>query len=187
MPAYTVPATAFVIAATLCYSLTVPYQPAYAEAGARGDREWLRRTAYRLLRRNIAIAALAGTALVVAGPFAIRLWTRGQVIPTRSFLGALAVYYVASTWTMSNGVLLIGIGRVRTKAVLQACVATVHVAGAWFLLPRLGLIAVPVAGIAGYMIDMSLSLRLALRHIENRCPRGVSHSQLVAAECLRSS
>ena len=41
----------------------------------------------------------------------------------------------------------------------------VYVVGAWFLLPRLGLLGVPVAGILAYLLDTAVSLPYALRRI----------------------
>ena len=167
VPTYAVPYSAFMIAGALCWGLVAPYQPAYAEAFGRGDREWIRSTALRVVKRNVALMGACGLAMVAFGPYAIHFWTRGRVTSTRTLLAALAVYFVCSAWTSANGVLLIGIGRVKTKAALQGCVAAFCVLGSWLLLPRFGIIAVPVASAAGYFIDAAVSLPLALRHLRH--------------------
>jgi O-antigen/teichoic acid export membrane protein len=165
VPSYAVPYSGFMMVCSLCYGLVTPYQAAYAEALARGDREWIRRTAIRVLSRNLALMGAFGLGAIAFGGLAIRFWTRGRVLAPRAFLGAMAVYFVCMVWTSANGILLIGIGRVKTNAALHACVAAVYLPGALLLLPRLGVIALPIAGAAGYLIDGALSLPLALRHL----------------------
>src|SRR5207237_194942 len=117
-----------------------------------------------------------GLSLVICGPAAIRLWTHGRVAVTVSLLCAMAIHFTVNVWTTTNGILLIGIGRVKTKAAIHAFVAATHILGAWFLLPRLGLMAVPVAGTAGYLIDAALSLPIALRHLRTQSQRTQSQT-----------
>jgi O-antigen/teichoic acid export membrane protein len=167
VPYYAVPFSAFMIAGALCWGPVAPYQPAYAEALGRGDFDWIRRTAIRVLKQNVALMGAAGLAVIAFGGFAIRIWTHGRVTSTRTFLAALAVYFVCAAATAVNGVLLIGIGRVKTKAALQGCVAAFCVLGSWLLLPRFGIVAVPVATTAGYFIDAAVALPLALRHLRH--------------------
>jgi len=165
VPSYAIPMSSFMVASTICYGLVSPYQPAYAEAFARGDCEWIRKTAIRVVGRNLVIISNCGLGLVVLGPTAIRLWTHGRVTAGCGFLCAMAVYFLVNVWTTANGVLLIGIGRVKTKAALHSTVAAVFVLGTWFLLPKLGIVAVPLAGTLAFLIDVAVSLPLALRHL----------------------
>jgi O-antigen/teichoic acid export membrane protein len=145
--------------------MVAPYQAAYAEALARGDREWIRKTATRVLKRNVALMGTGGLGMIVFGPYAIHFWTRGRVTSPRAFLAAMAVYFVCMVWTSANSFLLIGIGRVKTNGALHGCVAAVYLLGSLLLLPRFGVIALPITGAAGYLIDGALSLPLALRHL----------------------
>jgi O-antigen/teichoic acid export membrane protein len=77
----------------------------------------------------------------------------------------MSLYYLLMACSATNGILLAGIGRVKTKALLHLAVATVFVAGAWVLMPSLGILALPVAGSAGYLLDAAIALPCALRHI----------------------
>lgn len=165
VPAYSVPAAAFLVAATACYGLASPYLAAYAEARGRGDWEWIRAAALRILGITCGLMLAAGAALVLAGAFAIGLWTGGRVVPARALLAAMSVYYLLMACSAANGILLAGIGRVKTKAILHLAVAAVFTAGAWALMPSLGILALPVAGSAAYLIDAAVALPCALRHI----------------------
>jgi hypothetical protein len=71
-------------------------------------------------------------------------------------------------WAETAGVLLIGLGRVALKAVLQISVGVVFVIGAFYLLPQLGIIAVPLAGMGAYLIDVFISLPFAWSHIKRQ-------------------
>ncbi len=62
----------------------------------------------------------------------------------------------------TNGVLLIGLGRVWARALLQVIASTTFIIAAWVMLPRLGLVAVPIAGIIAFIIDPLISLPYAL-------------------------
>lgn len=168
VPSYAVPFSALMVASTICYGLAAPYQAAYAEAMARGDIEWIRQTAFRVLKRNMAIISACGVAFAVAGPVGISIWTRGKVTPSFSLLGAMAIYSALSVWATSNGVLLNGIGRVKTKAAMHSSVAAAFVLAAWFSICHLGLMAVPLAGIAAHLLDLALSLPLALQTLGRR-------------------
>ncbi|MGD0497926.1 MAG: hypothetical protein ABSC23_05760 [Bryobacteraceae bacterium] len=167
VPSYAVPFSGFMVVSSICYGLVFPYMPAYAEALGRGDGEWIRKAALRILGRNMALMGAGGAGMIACGGFAIRIWTHGRVTAPRTFLAAMAVYFVCVAWTNTNGILLFGIGRVKTSAAIHGCVAAVHILGAWLLLPRLGIIAVPVAGTAAYLIDAALSLPIALRHLRH--------------------
>jgi O-antigen/teichoic acid export membrane protein len=79
----------------------------------------------------------------------------------------MAVHFVCFVWTSVNGILLFGIGRVKTNAALHGCVAVVYVLGSLLLLPRFGVIALPIAGAAGYLIDAALSMPLAFRYLHH--------------------
>jgi O-antigen/teichoic acid export membrane protein len=67
-----------------------PLWPAYTEALARGDRAWVKRTFRRTMAAAVGVSALSGLALIVAGKFLVRLWTRGEVEPPLGLLVAMA-------------------------------------------------------------------------------------------------
>lgn len=162
---YAVPATAFAAIGSACYGLLTPYIPAFAEAWSRGDLQWIRSRGLRILATNVSLMSAGGICLFVLGPTAISLWTHGAVAPQRLLLGVLAAYYSAAIWTTCTGTLLIGIGRARTKATIHVIVAAVHIGGARLLIPHLGAIGFPLAGLVAYSIDLALSLKIALGHI----------------------
>lgn len=80
------------ISATLFMAL-VPMWPAYTEALARADFQWVRRTLNRSLALVLALTIVPGVLLVIVGPTIIRFWVRDPsfVVPT-GLLIALAAW-----------------------------------------------------------------------------------------------
>jgi O-antigen/teichoic acid export membrane protein len=166
VPLYAVPATAFIVVMSLCNNLTYPYLPAYSEAAGRGDWSWIRRAAIRNLSIVMPAMLLAAVSLVVVGPYIISLWTHRQVTPARPLLFWLGLFYMMATWATTNATLLVGLGLVKTKALIHCTVAVMYVIGSWLGLTHFGLIAVPISGCVAYSVDVILSLPLALRNIK---------------------
>jgi O-antigen/teichoic acid export membrane protein len=70
--------------------------PAYGEALARGDMSWTRRTLRRSVMIALAASAASGLGLVILGPWAIEVWTRGAVHPPFMLLVGAALWSVTS-------------------------------------------------------------------------------------------
>jgi O-antigen/teichoic acid export membrane protein len=90
--------------------------PAYGEAMARGDVDWVRRT----LRRSLWLAAIAsgGTSMVVIaiGQPVIRWWLGPAVVPTLLMLVAMGTWTTISVVSNALGAFLNGAGILRAQA-----------------------------------------------------------------------
>jgi O-antigen/teichoic acid export membrane protein len=167
VPKYSIPYSLFLIVAGLCYLIVQPYIPAYAEALRRGDVAWIRQRALKSLGITTGLMASAGLVLVAVGQPLIRLWAGPSVVPEIELLVFMAVFSVLAVSAATNGVLLIGLGRLWVKALLQTAAAGIFVISAWMMLPHLGLVAVPLAGIAAFMADALISLLYALSFLRS--------------------
>lgn len=173
---YSVPYAMFWTLTATAWLIVSPYLPAYAEASARGDWHWIRRRGLAALAVTTALLGGGGALLVLIGPAAIRLWAGGEIRPATGLLAALACFCLLKAVSNANGVLLTGLGLVKFLAGLYLAVAALYGAGAWFLLPRLGIVAVPLAGAVAHLLDAGISLPYALRHI-----RSLDQRQIAAA------
>ncbi len=158
VPEYSVPYAVFAVMISVAYYVTSPYLPAYAEAATRGDWQWIRRRSSQALAFTAAVLAAGGVALILIGAYAIRLWTSGNLEPERRMLAALACFALVRAVTNTNDILLIGVGAVRFAGCMAFTAAVMFVAGSWVLLPRLGVVAVPIAGAAAYAVHAAVSL-----------------------------
>ena len=79
---FAVPAQMFGLINTVLSMALSPLWPAYGEAFARGDHDWVKRTFYRSLALAIGVAAVASSLLVIAGPWLLKLWVGMDNKPT---------------------------------------------------------------------------------------------------------
>ena len=165
VPLYSVPLSLFMVCQGICYLLVSPYIACYAEASARHDWTWIRHTAFRRLALVMTLITVFGAGAIAFGPSVVRIWTHAAVIPSRQFLLAMSIYFLLMVWATTNGALLNGLGRVRILAALHLTTAALFVTGSYLILPRLGIIGIPIAGTAAYLIEGCVSLPVALRHL----------------------
>jgi len=71
---------------------TAPLWPAYTEAHARGNTEWLRQTVKKSARFSFLIAALCSTLLALFGQKIIHLWAGHAVVPSLKLLWGMAFW-----------------------------------------------------------------------------------------------
>ena len=168
VPKYAIPYSLFAIVNGAAYLIVNSYMPAYAEASGSADWLWIRFRAVRSLYITMALVAAVDATMVVGGRTVIEVWAGREVVPTLGFLVALASFGVLRAYSEANGVLLVGLGLVRTKALLQLMVAAAIIGGGWLLLPKLGLVTIPVLGSIGCGLSGAFALPCALRLLRAR-------------------
>jgi O-antigen/teichoic acid export membrane protein len=164
---YAVSFSLFATVARVCYAIASAYWPAYSDAYAQRDWAWLRAAAWRNVALSAGLMVVAGTGIVLTGRAFVTWWAGPAATPPASLLAALALYSLIAACSTSVGALLNGLGLTRVRAWLRLFVGAAHVAGGWLLLPRLGLVAFPIAGGAGYLLDLVVSAMYARNHIRS--------------------
>ena len=81
---YSVPYRLFSIVTVVLSFFLIPLWPAYAEAAARGDVAWVRRTLRRSVQWGLAFNVTAGIVLILLGRQIIHLWVGSQVTPSNA-------------------------------------------------------------------------------------------------------
>lgn len=162
---YSIALALFTTVSKTCYAASSAYWPAYADAFARQDWEWLRSAASRNLTLAASAMALAGGCFVLIGRPLILWWAGPAALPPTGLLVAMAFYFLAATCSTTAGALLNGLGMAALRARLRLFVAAAHLAGGWLLLPHFGLSAIPLAGGLGYLLDLLVSVARAHRHV----------------------
>jgi O-antigen/teichoic acid export membrane protein len=157
--------------------------PAYAEAEARGDVAWIRRTFSMVMRATIALNLAWAAVLVVFGRMAIRLWAGPAAVPPRSLLLAMAAWSIIAGFATAESCLLGALNRTRIQAVASVIAAVVNVALSIFLVVRMGSLGVILATIMSYIVVLlapqSIVVLQALRDLK---PNGVRPAPNDAAE-----
>ena len=162
---YSVSFALFATVARICYAIASAYWPAYSDAYALKDWAWLRSAASRNLALSAGLMAVTGTLFAFTGRAFVTWWAGPAATPPVFLLAALALYFLIAACSTTVGALLNGLGLTRIRVWLRLFVGAAHVAGGWLLLPHLGLVALPIAGSAGYLLDLLVSAACARNHI----------------------
>ncbi len=135
---YAIPVKLFSLAPTLVSFALIPLWPAYREALARGDAEWVGRALGRSIRLALLINVPAAVVLVVAGPLLLRVWVGSAVSPTLLLLLGLGIWTAMNSLTGPLAMLLNGANVIAFQAVCAILMAVCNVAVSVFLVWRIG-------------------------------------------------
>lgn len=115
---YTVVQRLFSLVAMVVGIVLAPLWPAYAEARARGDYAWIRKTFWRSLVATAVVAgALSVVLAILAGPIAAR-WVGNAITPPGSLVTAFAAWSFVLACGMAFSYFWNGMHMLRLQAVL---------------------------------------------------------------------
>lgn len=140
---YAVGLRLFTLAPTALAALVMPLWPAYGEAVARGDHDWVRATLRRSVLGSLAVAAVASAVLVVAAQPLLDRWAGGTARPDTGLVLALACWAVVSAVSTALAMYLNGAQVIRLQVVVALAMAASNLALSLVLVRRLG-VAGPV-------------------------------------------
>lgn len=126
--------------------------PAYAEAHARGDVAWIRRTFTIAMRTTVALNIGWAVFLVVFGQVGIRLWAGAAAVPPRPLLLAMAFWSVIAGFMTAQSCLLGALNRTRVQAIASVLAAAVNIALSIVLVVRIGSLGVILGTILSYLV-----------------------------------
>ncbi|WP_374244436.1 lipopolysaccharide biosynthesis protein [Zoogloea sp.] len=108
--------------------LLIPLWPAITDAKIKGDGEWIVRVYRKSSRAVFLFGAVCAVGLLVAGDWAIVLWTGdASVVPSTSLMLASVVFMLISFWNSLITTILNGYSRYRSQATLGVLIALASV------------------------------------------------------------
>ncbi len=135
----------------LLHSLSLaPLWPAYAEAAARSDWAWVRRTLRRTLIGGMATITLALVALGLLADPLICLWTVGAVSASPALVWLMAAWAWLWAWGNTFAFLLNGLGHIRFQMGIGLVQAVVNLALSILWVQTYGVIGVIAATVVTY-------------------------------------
>jgi len=167
VPRYSVSFALFTTAAALCYSMVMPFWPAYSEAFLRGDLEWVAASVRKTLARTVGFMAPACLGAALFGRPVIRLWAGEAAVPPPGLIAAMSVYFVLVVGSTNYGVILLAMNALRLKAALDLLVAVTHIGGFFLLAPALGTVSIPVAGGIGLAVQIAVAWAVWRRRLQS--------------------
>jgi O-antigen/teichoic acid export membrane protein len=142
-----------------------PLWPAYAEAAARGDREWVRRTLLRSLWITAALITVVVIALIVSGKFLMTLWLGEALTYSVPLFLAYGLWTVLKSLGNTLAAFLNGMGQLKSQAALAVTFAAASVFAKIYLAGKWGVAGVPLALVGCYAPIMLLPVALMLPRI----------------------
>jgi O-antigen/teichoic acid export membrane protein len=159
-----------------------PLWPAYAEARARGDVAWQRRTFLLSLWSVIGLSTILLGVLAFNGTAIFLTWTDGAVVPSIALIIGLTIWKLEDCLEHPQGILLTSQDMIRTQVLFTGVGTAASLSAKILLLPKLGFVALPYisAGIRGLVVAAPL-LFLALIRLD-----GLSKDRFPGLTSLRS-
>jgi O-antigen/teichoic acid export membrane protein len=118
--------------------LNGPLWAAYADAQARDDRRFIRKTLLRSFVVSIALGTGLSVVLLLFGPRIIAFWTEGTIRVPWMLLLAFAVWTPLEAAGISLGAYLNGVGIVREQVIVVICFCVVVLPAKIFAAMHLG-------------------------------------------------
>jgi len=97
--------------------MNAPLWGAYADAHARGDKNFIRRTLKRSMLLTAACAVIGGGLLLVASPRLLKWWTLGAISVPVDFVAVFFIWTVCSALGNAFAMMLNGCGVVREQVI----------------------------------------------------------------------
>src|SRR3974390_728600 len=97
--------------------------PAYADAYARGEYDWMRRAFRRTMQATLALNLAFALVLLTCGRTLIRIWAGPAAVPTVTLMAAMVLWSVISGAMTVESCLLAAVNRTREQGVLSMVAA----------------------------------------------------------------
>ncbi|HVG26990.1 MAG TPA: oligosaccharide flippase family protein [Acidobacteriaceae bacterium] len=126
--------------------------PAYAEAYARGDYDWVRKMFWRTARFSMGAAATAVLVLMLFGRAIIRVYVGSEGVPSEVLLVAICGWTLLSAGMDLEAYLLAAVDRVKLQGILSGVAAALNIGLSIYLVKRIGSLGVVLGTILSYVL-----------------------------------
>ncbi len=150
VPEYAVTERLFGLIPALWTILLTPLWPAYGEAIARGDRDWVRATFRRSLIVAVGGSALIACALYLFAVPLMDLWVGSAIQPSAVLLLGLGIWKVMEAGGASMAMFMNGANLLRMQATMGCLVAASALALKMLWVEEVGTAGLPLATIVSY-------------------------------------
>lgn len=178
---YAVPFRLFSVAAMLIAFFVSALWPAYGEALARGDGDWVVRTLRRTLWVSMGGTAVVSIFLVVFGDDILRVWVGDAVVAAPWLLPSLALWSIASAGWLAVSVFLNGTRQLRFELWVVLAMAVGAVGTKVVLTAGWGLPGIALGNVVGFVVFAGVPLSLCLPGIARRLRAGTLRPETAAA------
>jgi O-antigen/teichoic acid export membrane protein len=129
-----------------------PLWPAYREAFASGDMEWVKRVFVKSIRWALFISIPSAFMLVMLGGWIIELWVGQEMVPSMALLIGCGIWLVLMTIGNALGVFLNGLQLVKIQIIIATSSAIMNVLISIFLIKTIGVVGAVFGSVISYVI-----------------------------------
>ncbi len=133
--------------------MNAPLWGAYADAHVRNDRLFIRKTLKKSMSITLAGATLGAILLLVFHPWLIEKWTHGTIVVPLLFVATYAVWVILEACGNAFAMFLNGTGIVKQQISVVMLFVVLALPLKFMLVGSMGLMALPLATIAAYVIS----------------------------------
>lgn len=170
VPSYAVPARLFGMVTGMLTMLSGPLWPAYAEALARSDGAWIRKTFYRMAIAGFAVASIVTIIFVRFGNSLLKVWVGPEFHASLLLLSLFGARCALSAYLQPINFLLNGLNRLKTPVALSLGMAILNLALSILLVRRIGIIGAVIGTIIAetfvLVIPLTIIATSALKALE---------------------
>ena len=150
----------------LLQSLLFPaFWPAYAEAYARRDYAWIRRTFAITMAGTLLLNLACMATLMGFGRSVIGIWAGPAAVPGYSLMLAMCIWAIIGGFMTVESCLLAALNRTRVQAVLSIVAAGVNIALSLIWVRQYGALGVIGGTIVSYLVVLVVPQSLIVRSV----------------------
>jgi O-antigen/teichoic acid export membrane protein len=151
---YAVPVRLFMIVPTILHIILGPLWPAYGEAYAQGDIQWMKTTVMKAILITSAGCAFASVLLISFGEKILLIWVGNDVIFSLPLMVSLSLWMTLSSVTTAMAIFLNAINKIRFRAIFSLFMAFFSTLAKIVLVGRIGLQGIVWANIMACILFM---------------------------------
>jgi O-antigen/teichoic acid export membrane protein len=136
--------------------INAPMWAAYADANARGDRDFISHALKRTLVRTAALAAVGCVGMIFLSPFIFRAWLRGNVEIPADLVMTYGLWIFIQCVFIPVSMLLNGLGVVKAQAMVVLAFCIVCLPLKFLLIQHIGVVGVIQAAIIAYLLTAAI-------------------------------
>lgn len=163
--AYAVPARLFNMINALMVLVSGSVWPAYADALARADGLWIRKTFRRVSIAGISVAVVLSILFVAFGNRILALWIGPQMHASFLLLAMLGGFCVLSGYLQPVNFLLNGVGEFRVQVICAVVMALLNIALSIFFVERYGIVGAILGTVIAQFVVQAVPLTIVARRV----------------------
>lgn len=150
--------------------ILTPLWPAYREAFASGDKQWVKNIFLKSMRWALFISIPSASMLVLLGGKIIELWVGPEVVPSTGLLVGCGIWLVLMTVGNTLGVFLNGLQLVKIQIIVATTTAIVNVILSIWLIQVVGVAGAVFGSVISYTFLTVLPYFFVVRKVFNELP-----------------